>query len=310
MKMGAFVASRTSRLLIPLVFGMLVIVPPQTYFEVVEKLGFSGGPAEFYGKYLTASGGWDIITPTWNHLWFVAYLFVYTLLIVAVSPMAKRLPRCWLSTLASGWPIILLPFAWLLLTRATLEPIFDETHALFDDWYAHTIYFPAFLFGYGVAKHEAFFEFCQRVRWPLLIVALASWVTLQGGRLILGSITELSEVVLDFAVTSLRELQAWTMILALFGFARKHLRRDNAARRYLADAIFPFYIIHQTTIVIAAFYLNEQCLPLWVEVPLLVGITAASCWLGYEIVRRVGFLCPLFGLKPLPRRRVRQATTA
>lgn len=34
---GELARRRSSRLLIPLVFGMLVIVPPQSYFEVVEK---------------------------------------------------------------------------------------------------------------------------------------------------------------------------------------------------------------------------------------------------------------------------------
>ncbi|RYG27712.1 MAG: hypothetical protein EON93_19955 [Burkholderiales bacterium] len=95
----------------------------------------------------------------------------------------------------------------------------------------------------------------------------------------------------------LRELQAWTMILALFGFARKHLRHDNAARRYLTDAIFPFYIIHQTTIVVAGHYLNKLGLPVGIEATILIVTTAASCWLGYEIVRRVPLLRPLFGLK-------------
>jgi hypothetical protein len=95
----------------------------------------------------------------------------------------------------------------------------------------------------------------------------------------------------------LRELQAWTMILALFGFARKHLRHDNAARRYLTDAIFPFYIIHQTTIVVAGHYINQVGLPVWIEAPVLIATTAASCWIGYDIVRRIGVLRPLFGLK-------------
>ncbi len=42
MKTGAFLRSRAMRLMVPLVFCVLVIVPPQTYFEIVEKLGFSG----------------------------------------------------------------------------------------------------------------------------------------------------------------------------------------------------------------------------------------------------------------------------
>ena len=38
----AFLGKRSWRLLIPLLFGMLVIVPPQSYLEVVEKLGYAG----------------------------------------------------------------------------------------------------------------------------------------------------------------------------------------------------------------------------------------------------------------------------
>ncbi len=301
MKTGAFLGSRTVRLLIPLVFCMFVIVPPQTYMEIIEKLGFTGSYAEFYGKYVTASGGWGIITPTWNHLWFVAYLFVYTLLIAGIGPLLKRIPARAARWLASGLPVVLIPFLYLVLTRATLEPIFDETHALFDDWYAHTVYFPAFLFGYAIARHEAFFETCQRLRWPMLILALTAWATLTGYRYWGLSLAGLPEPALQLAAPVLRELQAWTMILALFGFARKHLRHDNAARRYLTDAIFPFYIIHQTTIVVAGHYLNQLGWPVWLEAPTLIALTIASCWLGYDLLRRLPPLRPLLGLKPQRR---------
>ncbi len=297
MKTSAFLGARTTRLLVPLVFGMLVIAPPQTYFEIVEKLAYSGPVTDFYGKYITASGGWDIITPTWNHLWFVAYLFIYTLLIAGVGPLLKRLPARFMASLARGLPVILLPFLFLLLTRVALEPVFGETHALFDDWYAHAVYFPAFLFGYAIARHEAFFEFCEQIRWPMLVTALAAWASLVAYRYGGATTGEPSTPIFLLAGPALRELQAWTMILALLGFARKHLRRDNPARRYLTDAIFPFYIIHQTAIVVAGHYLDRLGLPVWIEAPTLVAITATSCWLGYEIVRRIAILRPLFGLK-------------
>lgn len=297
MKPGAFLASRTARLLVPLAFGMFVIVPPQTYLEIVEKLGYSGSLSDFYGKYATASGGWSMITPTWNHLWFVAYLFIYTLLIVAVGPLLKRLPARIMAPLAKGLPVILIPFVCLLLSRAVLEPIFDETHALFDDWYAHAVYVPAFLFGYAIAKHEPFFASCERLRWPMLLIALTAWSILVLDRYLGVPVGEALGPVRPIAGPFLRELQAWTMILALFGFARRHLRHDNAARRYLTDAIFPFYIIHQTAIVVAGYYLDQLQLPVWIEAPTLIAITIASCWLGYEIVRRIGVFRPLFGLK-------------
>ena len=87
-----FAGSRTLRLLPPLLFAMFVIVPPQSYYEVVEAARGRGvadpahSPwlADFWLKYVTASGGWCdadgcLTTPTWNHMWFVAYLLVYSL---------------------------------------------------------------------------------------------------------------------------------------------------------------------------------------------------------------------------------------
>ena len=296
MKPGAFIRSRSLRLMVPLVFCVFVIVPPQTYFEIVEKLGFTGSFGEFYGKYVTASGGWGIITPTYNHLWFVLYLFLYTLLVVVIGPLLKRLPRQ-LSALATGLPVILIPVLFLFATRAFLEPMFEETHALVDDWYGHAVNFSALLFGYAIAKHEAFFEFCQRIRWPMLATALIAWATLVTVRYGGFVTVQPDSVIAQFVGPALRELQAWTMILALFGFARQHLRHDNGARRYLTDAIFPFYIIHQTTIVVAGHYLNQVGLLVWIEAPVLIATTVPSCWIGYEIVRRIAIPRPLFGLK-------------
>lgn len=299
MNAGRFLGSRTVRLMVPLLFGVFVIVPPQSYFQIVEQLGFTGSFTDFYAKYATASGDWHpngeyLITPTYNHLWFVAYLFIYTLLIILIGPLLKRIPARFAAPLGSGPMIVILPWIVMTLLAATLRPIFGETHALIDDWYNHAVYIPAFLLGYAIAKHEPFFESCQRMRWPMLIIGFAAWLSLEVFRI---TITGEPTPAILMIGAAFRELQAWTTILALFGFARKHLRHDGKIRRYLTDAIFPFYIIHQTAIVVTGHYLNGLGLPVWVEVPTLIAITIASCWLGYEIVRRIGILRPLFGLK-------------
>ncbi|MDP3738053.1 MAG: acyltransferase family protein [Hyphomonadaceae bacterium] len=299
MNAGRFLGSRSVRLVLPILLGVFVIVPPQTYFQVVEQLGFSGSFGEFYGKYATASGDWapggeTLITPTYNHLWFVVYLFVYTLLIVPVGPLLKRIPAKLAAPLASGPMVVILPWLFLTVLLLTLRPLFPETHALIDDWYNHAVCFSAFLLGYAIAKHERFFESCQRMRWTMLGFGAGAWIALETLRSTGSGFDDLTRQIVG---GGLRELQAWATILALFGFARKHLRRDGPARRYLTDAIFPFYIIHQTAIVIAGYYLNKTGMPLAIEAPLLISITLASCWLGYEIVKRVGLLRPLFGLK-------------
>jgi surface polysaccharide O-acyltransferase-like enzyme len=91
-------------------------------------------------------------------------------------------------------------------------------------------------------------------------------------------------------------VEQWAAIVAILGFARRHLVHDSAARRYLTEAIFPVYILHQTIIVICAHSLKPAHLNPGVEGLLLVMVTAAASFLGYELIRRVQWLRPLFGL--------------
>jgi hypothetical protein len=96
---------------------------------------------------------------------------------------------------------------------------------------------------------------------------------------------------------ALRELNAWCAIIAAIGFAHRHLRTaDGPLRRLLTQAIFPFYLIHQTVIVVAGHHLDEIGLPIVLEAPLLIGATAAGCWLFYQAGRRVPFLRIWVGL--------------
>ena len=90
--------SRSARLLIPLVFGMLVIVPPQAYDQIVEALGYPAGFVDFYQRHYLAFGSQFcpnpcIVLPTWNHLWFVVYLWVYTVALGGVLWLAPGLAR-------------------------------------------------------------------------------------------------------------------------------------------------------------------------------------------------------------------------
>ena len=89
----------------------------------------------------------------------------------------------------------------------------------------------------------------------------------------------------------------WTAIAAILGFGRQWAPGDSPLLRYLTRAVFPFYILHQTIIVVLAYNARPLGLRPWVEGPLLVLATALLCWLGFEIVRRVRWLRPLFGLK-------------
>lgn len=307
-----FIALRMRRLWPPLLLAMFVIVPPQSYFEIVEALqGANGlGPGHatwldnFYIKYATASGNWCdadgcLITPTYNHMWFVAYLILYTLALLLILPLLRRVPVA-ASALIAGPLLILVPWFYLTALRLTLFPIFGESHDFRNDWYLHALYFSTFLFGFAVAKNQAFFDRCVQLRWIALAIALTCWAAL------IVYFDAYSEIPppewLRLAMRGVRELDAWCAIIAAIGLAHRYLRsNDGPLRQILTQAIFPFYLIHQTIIVVAGHYLDEIQLPLPIEAPLLVAITMAGCWLFYDLGRRAPLLRIWIGLSPVLR---------
>ena len=302
---GGFLGQRSTRLLIPLIFGMLVIVPPQSYLEVVEKLRYAGGFAEFYRLYITGfhgfcRGGDCLIMPTWNHLWFVAYLWVYTaVLYIAVRMAPPVIP--WLRRLAerrlSGVGILLWPLAYLCAIRLGLAPRFPANHALIGDWYNHALYFGVFLLGFALAGARGAWRSLERTRWITLGLAVLGWAFLTAYFGAYSDDADIPPLALRLFARCIYGAEQWLAIAAIVGFAHRHLIHDNPARRYLTSAIFPVYILHQTVIVVVAHALKPSHLYPPVEGVLLVLVTAATCFLSYEAIRRVRLLRPLFGLE-------------
>lgn len=294
---GALARDRFHRLFWPLLFGVFVVVPPQAYLEIVEKIGWAGGFQEFYRLYVRGYGGWCrgddcLIVPTWNHMWFVAYVLVYALLLAALLAAGRRLrpPRL------PAALFLVAPWLWLWAMRALLSPHFESTHALVDDWYNHSVYLPLFLLGFAIARDEQLASLTDRVRWAALAAALAGYVGVQ----LLSAGGDLEGAAL-LGARGLRALQAWGAILACLGFARHHLaNRDGPALRWLTRAVFPFYIVHQTIIVVAGHHLAQLGLPLVAEGALLVLVTVAGCLLAAVAAMRWAPLGLILGVARRP----------
>jgi len=298
-----FLGARSVRLLVPLIFGMAVIVPPQSYLQVIEKAGYAGSYAAFLGLYFTGYHGFCrgsdcLILPTWNHLWFVAYLWVYTLLLyvlVRLLPGLTRVLRQLAERMLAGPGVLLWPILYLVLARELLAPLFPATDALVGDWYNHALYGAMFLGGFALAGCRAPWAAMERSRWVALGLAVLGWAFMSAwlGLYEAGGEPAPSLLIIERAVYGALQ---WLAIVAVLGFAHRHLQHDSALRRYLTSAIFPVYILHQTVIIVCAHALKPAHLEPGVEALLLVLVTAASCFLGYEMIRRVWLLRPLFGL--------------
>jgi surface polysaccharide O-acyltransferase-like enzyme len=304
-ELGPLLRSRSYRLLIPLIFGMLVIVPPQAYDQIVESLGYPDGFLDFYRRHYFAFGsqfcrpGPCILLPTWNHLWFVAYLWIYTMalgvVLVAVPGLAGSVERR-LAPALSGALLLVLPSVALAGYRLAVLPNFPSTHALFGDWYNHAVYASVFLLGFLLARAQIFWDAIERQRRLALSLAAALFLSLLVLRWSRESATPPSLLLKLYGGIAYGGYQ-WLCIVAVLGFARRWLTADSAVRRYLTDAIFPYYIVHQTAIIMIAHELHGRDLPAWLEASIVISGTLAACVLTYEIVRRIAILRPLFGLR-------------
>ncbi|QDZ08397.1 acyltransferase [Sphingomonas panacisoli] len=297
----AFIASRNTRLLVPLIFGMAMIIPPQTWVELTTQHGYVGSFWHFftsdYFRFGTLSG---IVMPTWNHLWFVLYLWFYTvaLSLLVQIPGGARWQAAF-DRVFAGSRAVFVPLAFLIVTQFWLFHRIEDTHKFYDDWIAHLQYFPSVLFGFGLAGSKA--AMAGLARWWKLsaMLAVGSYVAIVG---LLIAYPDFSFPTDNTALLYrfVREIEAATAITALIGIAERFGNRDHVWRATLAEATFPFYIIHQTAIVVVEFWIRPLELGALAEFLILVPATVAACWAFYLIGRDMNWLRPLIGLKRRP----------
>lgn len=295
---GAFAWGRTLRLVVPLAFAVALVVPPQPWVELVVRHGYPSS----YWHFLTHDyfrfgrlGPLDL--PTWNHMWFVAYLWVYTLLLALAVALFRHLPwQAWFDRAFSGAGLLIWPMLWLVAVRVLFLPSATETHALFGDWVAHAVYLPALLFGFGLAGSGPAMSAISR-RWPVALAmatvgyaAVAAIVSAWPGEVA-------APRWVGRAFWTAHALQQWGAVVALIGIADRWWNHESPIRPVLTEAVFPFYIVHQTIIVVAMFWLLGTRLPTWGNFVALVVVTVAGCVAFYLAGRGIGPLRPLIGLR-------------
>jgi glucans biosynthesis protein C len=300
---GAFVRDRSARLLVPLVAAMVLIVPPQPWVELTFRHGY---PADFgwfwlhdYFRFGKLGG---IMLPTWNHLWFVAYLWLYTVGLAAILSLPRRLRetgRRGFDRLLGDGRVLLVPLG-LLAARLWLGwPTPEETHDIVGDLYAHALQFPLFLFGYLLRDAPSVWRGVQRW-WGLAgVLALAAYSLVVWIEFTWPGATPAPAWAYP-VFGAARTVQMWCAIVALIGIADRLWNHDHPRRAMLTEAVFPFYIVHQTIIVVVGWYLLRLDLPVAAEFAALFGATVAGCWLFYLAGREVPLLRPLIGLRIRP----------
>lgn len=298
---GRFIAQRSWRLLLPLVFGCLVIVPVQPYVQGIANGAVEPGYLQFLGDYFggrqwprDAFDGWEHGF-TWNHLWYLVYLWCYTVVFAALLPLLRRLPNPF-SRLRSGW-LLVLPALPLLLYTFTLQPLFDETGDLIHDWYRHAVYFTVFLYGWWLGAANGVWDELVRLRRHALVAAL---VLVSGYLSMVFGLPDDAPEWLGVIGRTLRNLYIWMALCAILGWSKACLDKPFRWLPWANEAVYPWYVLHQSLILLIAYWLLPLHLGPVLEPVLVFAGTIAGCWLLHEfVIRRVRWLRPCFGLKPV-----------
>ena len=301
---GRLVLRRAWRLGLPLVFGMAVVVAPQPYYEALSIGVIEPGFLDFWARYLTfhdfpgeAWGGENYIVWTWNHLWYLPYLLLYTVVALPLirllkGPLNPVLRAC--RSLRGPW-LVLMPLVPLMLYGNFVFPRFSGiTHALLDDGYAHALYGTLFLYGYLIGRDPGLWRALAGMRHALLVTGVLAYAALRSQSLWVGDEPGVLVEQLSFASVYLNR---WTWILVMLAWGHALLNRPAAWITYGTGAIFPWYVLHQTITVWAGYTLSQYALGPVVEPLLVLASTVIGCAVGYEfVIRRVPLLRPLFGL--------------
>ena len=276
----AFLRGRFVRLFVPLIFAMCVIIVPQVWYERLYEGDFNGSLFRFWVLHYFTEGRYPTGNFSWAHMWFVAYLLTMTFIcypvFLLVTSERMRPFMAGFERVARSPAIYLLVLLPLVLHLA-LSPFFPrQTNVLYNDgaWFAAEASW--FGLGFLVAKHhQAVIGGIVSRRWwsTAIAVALSAWLYRYawidevygiGGEH--GGMNETLYKTLSFMV-------AWCVILACVGFAAKYLNRPSAGLSWLNAKIFPLYIVHQTFVVMALFYVLPMAQPLWLEFVLVASIT-------------------------------------
>ena len=297
-----FFGERFVRLFIPLAFAIFFITPIQVYFEWLQEGKISLGYCEFYPSV------YEIVpypegSFTWSHMWFVAYLFVFTIVLLPIFSLAKinwfdrfkplfnRIFDHPLSCL-----FLSLPFVFYIFTLFVDWP---EQGSLIDDWYVFVSSITFYLFGFLLSGIETFWQTCLRHRKLYLAIAVVlagilivkyywNWELYRPS----------SQDLWLYQYGILNGIHIWAMILTSVGYTMKYLNYSSTKLTYLNTAIYPFYILHQAVIVASGYYVLEWKIGIPLKFLILVLICISTIWVAYHfVIRKTVLTRLLFGMK-------------
>jgi len=289
---GLFLRERTQKLLLPLIVGMFLVVPPQIYYERLLHGQWTGGYPDFYLTRVLQFHFYPAGDFSWHHLWFILYLYVYVVLLLPAMLWWKRTAQ----HIAPGKWLFLLGIP-LGINEALLKLRFPETHNLVSDWYIFNHYLLLTAYGYFMASMPGVWKWLSDFRRWSLVMGLAAFF-------LLISLFTTGIILHDSLIDRVgSNLFTWLWLMVFLGYGYRYLSRTNRVLAWAKDASYPFYIMHQTIIVAIGYYVIQCAWGPWTKYFAILLLSMGACLVLYEgCLRRFAVLRLAFGMREKPAR--------
>ena len=296
-----FLRERLQRLGVPLLFGMVVLVPPMVYFERItpwipnrwSPIDFDGSFFAFYPHFFECC--YPEANLSYHHLWFLNFLLVFSFLLWPVwrwmsGPGAARLAERLMPRPEAAWRLLPLGFL-LVLSEVALNPISNYTFKFYEDWARDGNYMLSLLAGAWLFSQPRLWAAVSRIAWLSAVLAIAFIVAL----FLLDPSEGLSvPIEWPFAPWYMHALWGaaeWTSLLAILGLGRRFLNQRIPLITSFAPLSMSFYVLHMTVIFVFAYLLLDWQPGFWAKFLALMALATVFTYV----------LCRLFDLTPVTR---------
>jgi glucans biosynthesis protein C len=282
----AFIDERARRLLWPLLLITLTVIPVQAWFRALDFGTFSGGLIAFYLHFFDgiyagpgSSGNFE-----YGHLWFLAYLFVFSMIALPLFEhwrIAGR--RLWPGGARGAW--ILAPALGIGALEAVFRPGWPGFQNLINDWANFSVYLSFFVLGYVLGTNPELAAAAERNRYAALVLGAIAFFARRCVYFVLAPAGGYHAA--NMLGQGFRGIAAWALVVAAIGFGRRHLNRTGRLYRAARDLSFPLYLLHLAPVTAATFWLLPTPLGVWPRWAISVAaawLTVALCAFAFRFV--------------------------
>lgn len=291
-----YAKERFKRLIIPFVFGVLVITPFQSYLGLRNHSDYAESFLRFYPHFFRINPedplGYSMGGFTMGNLWFILFLFVFSLIAL---PLFLYLER------ESGQRVIDKLAAFFVRPGTIFLLVVPlVVMYLLLVYYPNPLYFlTCFIYGYVLAADARFEKAIDRHKTVALILGPVLMVVSMA---LLPTILKVAAIPGWLPMVYYYGFLPWFILLTLLGYGKRFLNFASKPLMYLGEASYPFYILHQTVSVVIGFYVVQWNASISVKYVTVAVATFVATIILYEVlVRHIGVVRSLFGMRPKQR---------